>query len=229
MRSDNKLDAVPDIGSFNLAEDNCGFWDQVSYTPPSFTKEVSFGRSYTAVDPQFQALMATKLFGPCGMGWGLRNCELKFEDFPVIKKGKVLDSIKTAILTCEFWYRWNDELHTMEVMVDMPAKSDDDTLKKLQTMARSKALSWLGFSSDIYLGLFDDDAYVKDAKTRQRVDADSEGFLRDAADMISDAKTIEELDRLLVRADQMLANRIVTPEIAGELKDRIAAAKEEFK
>lgn len=230
MPNDRKLDAVPDVEPvLEMAPgNNLSIWDQVDYTPPSFTKDSDYGRNYTSIDPQFQTLMATKMFGPCGMGWGLRNCTLSFEDFPVIRKGQVVSESKTAILQCEFWYKMNGELHTMEVMVDMVAKAGDDTLKKLQTMARSKALSWLGFSSDVYLGLFDDDAYVRDAKTRQRAQADSEGFLQTTTDIINDAKTLADLDGLAKRAEQMAANKIVSEEQAKVLLAEIESAKEKM-
>ena len=47
-------------------------WVKASKTDPQYTKPVTFGRKFTAIDPHYQIMTATELFGPAGMGWGFK-------------------------------------------------------------------------------------------------------------------------------------------------------------
>ena len=53
---------------------NLLLWNAVCKTDPKHTKKVTFGRSFTAIDPHSQIMKATEQFGPVGEGWGY-NCE----------------------------------------------------------------------------------------------------------------------------------------------------------
>ena len=52
-------------------------WEKVEKTNPKHTKEVKFGRKFTAIDPYQQIKNATKEFGEYGAKWGLKEFELK--------------------------------------------------------------------------------------------------------------------------------------------------------
>ena len=47
---------------------NLDLWDRVEKTNPSHTKQVTFGRAITAIDPYRQIKNATEQFGPAGKG-----------------------------------------------------------------------------------------------------------------------------------------------------------------
>lgn len=123
-------------------------WNEVCTTPPKMTKEVSIGRKFTTIDPTWQLQRATELWGPYGMTWGLRALQ-----YSILDTG---EGPKSMMLVAEFWY----PLGQFPIAVDMPFKNRDDCCKKLLTSARSKSLSLLGFSADIYMGKFEDAAYV---------------------------------------------------------------------
>ncbi len=50
----------------------------------------------------------------------------------------------------------------------MKYRPGDDCCKKLMTSLQSKCLSKLGFSADVYLNMFEDVQYVKDAAINTR-------------------------------------------------------------
>lgn len=144
---------------------NTRLWDQVCKTDPAFTKEVSFGRTYTAIDPQYQLHEATKLWGPMGLNWGIDVDEVKYITVNAWNKkaGAMVETV-SAVLSATLWYRFEEHRGAVAVIVDMPFTPGDDCHKKLLTAARSKALSMLGFNSDVYEGKFEDVDYVKSAK-----------------------------------------------------------------
>ena len=49
---------------------NMRIWNQVDKSDPAYLKTVTIGRSFTAIDPQYQVMKATETFGPVGEGWG---------------------------------------------------------------------------------------------------------------------------------------------------------------
>lgn len=149
-------------------------WNRFCKTDINFVKAVALGGyKYTAINPQYQAMNATALWGPYGIAWGLRNCKYEF----VGKDGELPD---TVILHAEFFYPTGNvdsikalktgDTHTgenvhvvgivrtasFEISVDMGYKKNDDVMKKLRTQAQSKSLAMLGFNADVFLALFDE-------------------------------------------------------------------------
>ena len=147
-------------------------WDKVSQTDVDHTKEVSFGRKFTAIDAHSQIMNATKLFGPIGQGWGYDNeyGEIHMTD------GRIL-----AWCDVRFWWckegEWegnktNDpKRHFGPVRGGAMLQSlnkdgsfkqpDTDAYKKASTDGLTKLLSHLGFNADVFLGMFDDNKYVQ--------------------------------------------------------------------
>jgi hypothetical protein len=50
--------------------DNKRYWDQLKKTDPRFTKRINKGfGEITTIDPQWQIMKMTEVFGPVGIGW----------------------------------------------------------------------------------------------------------------------------------------------------------------
>ena len=152
-------------------------WDLVSKTDPDHTKEVSFGRKFTAIDAHSQIMEATRLFGPVGEGWGYSN---------VYGETHLNDGRTVAWCDVTFW--WNSEslivwekenyaatknsqryfgpvrgaamLTSFEKGKNTLKVPDTDAYKKASTDGLTKLLSHLGFNADVFLGMFDDNKYV---------------------------------------------------------------------
>ncbi len=132
---------------------NLKLWDSVDKTDPAITKAVNFGRRFTAICPQSQLKKATEVFGVFGEAWRLEDFKWTYIGDP--------DNPAEVVLQCNFVI---SETHWFPVVVGMRWKPGQDIHTKLMTHARSKALSMLGFNSDIYEGKFDDSRYVEHMK-----------------------------------------------------------------
>lgn len=206
--------------------ENLKLWKSVEKTPPDMTKEVAFGkRRFTAVDPQWQMRVATALWGPYGYRWGLRN--MRYDMVQVHEhddKGGYFAS--AVILQADFFYPLGDKEVSFPVLNEDYFKAGDDTLKKLVTNTRSKALSWLGFSADVFMGKFDDKNYVKDLKVKFGEQDEFVNKIKSAVLTATDLQTLSQHSR---RLDEIIADTTLDDEIvAKELKELIAQRKREL-
>lgn len=141
------------------AEKNIKLWDLVEKTDPSYTKAVSVGRKFTTADPYYQLKTATAVLGT----FGTKNFRVVDEDFNIINHEK---KIPFCIYTAKLEYIFEGESGSIPLHSDMQlyfAKGgyDKDWVKKIATDALTKGLSKLGFNTDIFLGRFEDNKYVK--------------------------------------------------------------------
>lgn len=201
---------------------NLGLWRSVEKTPPDMTKEVRFGkRHYTTVDPQWQMRLATSMWGPYGDKWGLKNLDLNVLSTHDTD-GQGTYQVSIVVLQADFFYPHEGKEVSFEIANDDRMKVGDDTLKKLITNTRSKALSWLGFSADVFLGKFDDTAYVRDLKAKF---GDQGAFANTIGTAIRTAKDLGALDKCRKRlieiiTDKTLEDSSVATELLELLKER---------
>lgn len=129
--------------------DNMELWNKVCKTDPKHTKKVSQRGGFTAIDAHYQIQRATEMFGTVGIGWGY-DCEYIFQNTVVI-----------CLVT--FWHGSRDnKFGPIGGAAEMfGKKTDTDAPKKAMTDGITKALSHIGFNSDVFLGKFDDNKYVQ--------------------------------------------------------------------
>jgi hypothetical protein len=187
----------PDQGKKNLS-----LWAAVCKTSPSYTRHVNQRGGFTAIDPTYQAQKATEVFGMYGVGWGLRNVLIDYG---------LHESTGMVVMKGEFFYRYDSQEGSFPVHNAIKtcsgfgdkSRADEDFAKKLETNILSKALSRLGFSADVFLGLFDDTGYVETAKTREAIErADN----AEEAQRDEQAKFIEWCERE-IQTYSMIPNR----------------------
>ena len=137
-----------------VMSDNMNIWNQVCKTDPATTKAVSYGtRRFTAIDAYAQIQRATDLWGPIGIGWGFTY---------------KLNWMETAVAAeVRLWYA-HEDVHAevdacgcKSLYIGKDNKYDDDAPKKAVTDGLTKAMSYLGFNADVFLGKFDDNKYVQ--------------------------------------------------------------------
>ena len=126
-------------------KNNLELWSKVETTDKKFTKKQSFGAKLTAIDQMYQFKNATELFGPFGIGWGVKE-----------ETYQKVDSF--IIYTATLWYKYNGDEGAFPISSDQKLK--DDCIKSVQTDAITKGLSRLGFNADIFLGTFDGNKYI---------------------------------------------------------------------
>lgn len=150
--------AKPDI-------DNLRIWKIGEQTDPTHTREAKpFGKIITAIDSYYQIKRATEAFGPIGIGWG----------YTAVEKEVFMGEQVQAVVKVSIWYiDPGDTLRRNgpEVIASNPLKNDkgrvdEEAYKKATTDGITKALSYLGFSADIFMGLYDDARYKADVKRK---------------------------------------------------------------
>lgn len=205
----------------SLLGQNMELWEKVKTTSPNYCKEANNGRfKFTTVDPQYQLQEATKIWGPYGRDWGLFDLAFStIETSESSNDGYV--AMTTMTLNANFKYPGGQ----FPIAVDMKFKPGQDIMKKLLTSARSKALSFLGFSADVFMGKFDDTAYVNDLKIKE---GDNNAFQEKALSSIRSAKNQEALDAMKVRTQQMVANKTISGDQGAMLFDEILERRQEL-
>lgn len=192
---------------------NTVLWDKVCQTPPEVTKATTNGRfKFTTVDPAWQLHEATKLWGPRGQRWGTKDH----------KWTTITTDLGTTLqLDAVFFYPDPNvplSLIEFEYSVDMKHKPGDDCCKKLLTSLRSKCLSELGFSNDIYRGMYDDVEYVKNMDIKY---GDQAAFMQEALAKIKMAKSEKDLNVCTSRVKSLVAKDTISPDTGIELEDAI--------
>lgn len=143
--------------------ENMALWDKVCKTDPRFTKKAKKGQfSFTAISPMYQVKRATEAFGPQGLGWGV---VIGSEKFSEREHGDTIilnyDAVLFFIIDGQ---RGEIPIHASEKACYMTQsnylKIDDEVRKKVVTNAKTKGLSELGISADVFLGEFDDPNYI---------------------------------------------------------------------
>lgn len=173
-------------------DSNIRLWNSVEKTDVGHTKPVTIGsRKYTAIDATYQQKKATEIFGPYGETWGLKESE--FDYCMAEQSGLVIHRavffypsqlnaggsvghpsaqfpIHNAIKAFKFRSKQDGEKY-----LDI----DEDFAKKMETNTISKALSRIGFNTDVFLGKFENQMYMDALKLEQNlenIDKDSDAY-----------------------------------------------------
>ena len=132
--------------------DNKRYWDQLKKTDPRFTKRINKGfGEITTIDPQWQIGKMTEVFGPVGIGWGY-TVQYTYTEQLVFAEVSIWTEAYSNIYgpVCSVQKLWRKT-----------GALDDEAPKKAMTDAMTKALSHLGMSADVFLGMFDNSKYVE--------------------------------------------------------------------
>ena len=144
---------------------NLDLWDSVCVTDPEMTKGVKQRGGYTSIKPQYQIREATKVFGSYGKGWGFDSIKMDYSN---------IDALGLVIVDAVFFYVIDGEKNTFPINNSWSAKQgervDPDFVKKAETNTMSKALSKLGFSADVFMGMYDDPDYVQMAANEKALE-----------------------------------------------------------
>ncbi|OOG85743.1 hypothetical protein B0E42_13150 [Pseudomonas sp. A25(2017)] len=209
-----------------MSDKNMQIWAQVEKTDTRFTKKAKVnGQDITSLSGTAMVMKATELFGPVGIGWGWKIIEERFDEGHEIYIGEgdkrscigreIGHTLKIALWFTQDGQRGEIEQYgctRYQYKTSYGMTTDGEAPKKSLTDAIKKALSMLGFSADVFLGLFDDQTYVDQLKEEQAieqaVDKDAEilrqkqerlDWLNSAVETIGKAVTSHELKMLNVK------------------------------
>jgi len=144
---------------------NKALWQRVCVTDPRAVKPIT-GKQYSGNSPKPYWIVErlTDEFGPCGIGWGFRVLNERFERF------SDTDTLHVAVV--QLWYVLEGKRGEFEQIGQTKASYmtaagkfmlDEDAPKKSVTDALVKCASYLGFAGDIFSGRWDDSKYVAEA------------------------------------------------------------------
>jgi hypothetical protein len=224
-------------------EKNMQVWSQVETTDAKYTKKAKVsGQEITSLNGTAMLMKATSIFGPAGIGFGWKVLEERFDKGIEIFSGEgdkrySLGHTSNHTVRILFWYMLDGQRGEIEsygctnyiYKSSYGMSCDGEAPKKSTTDAIKKALSALGFSADVFLGLFDDQDYVAQIKDEQRI-ADAEDkiaeeerqkaerleYIKSVIESLQGAKTAKELKafhdvavrRLTTRGDTAAVTRI---------------------
>jgi len=139
-----------------MSINNMELWDSQFQTDPSMTKQINkgSGRKITTIDAYWLIYKATKQWGPMG-SWGLKSIDIK------VTEGSDIGILSAVFFHPSGSFAIGNSINRFIGRNDKK-REDDEWVKKIVTNTISKALSYLGFSADVYFGKFDDDRYVAD-------------------------------------------------------------------
>ncbi|MEX4863361.1 hypothetical protein P0177_17120 [Klebsiella pneumoniae] len=226
-------EVMKSAGAQSIGQDNLELWKRVFKTDERFTKAFTQNGGGTSINGTYLTMLATREFGPKGIGWGVDILEERFDiGAPITRqvKGKdnnaswelVLDgngntvNEQNHVVTVRLWYILNGVRGEETAYGCTPyiygskygITCDGEATKKSLTDATKKALSGLGFSGDIFMGLYDNLEY------RQKNKAEFD--LKNASETAEDAVRLrQEFDDKLSRVANTLAHGVTVNEING--------------
>lgn len=237
-----------------MNQDNLAVWDKVSKTDPSATKTSNQGgRQQTSIDGYWMIKKATETFGMVGIGWGWEVLEERWDDGALIPikqdDGSTrLEQSKTHTIKLKLWFNHNGQRgevtqygHTQAIYKSKWGVSDDGEAPKKSLMdAIKKSLSMLGFCSDIFMGMFEDEEYLKQLQAEQAIakaedkDAEIAAKRAEASDYvirnietIKSSKTQNEVKGIAKSATLHLSRQKLINAIADICEKGIAAIARE--
>jgi len=156
-------------------QDNLSLWNKVQTSKSETLKGVNLGRKFKSINAHSQVMAATEQFGPMGLGWGyeptyeeifgMLRCQLKM--------WAIIDGQRS-----EFYSEGGCAIEpvagTDAKSIRRAAMANSDIFKKATTDALTKGLSVLGFNADVFLGLWDDNKYVKEQERQEQEERDAQ-------------------------------------------------------
>ncbi|EAU4153730.1 hypothetical protein EAC95_13170 [Salmonella enterica] len=223
---------VQSINEMQSADrDNLELWKNVFKTDERFTTAFSVNGGGTSINGTYMTMIATREFGPKGIGWGVDILEERFDNgAPITRTVKGTDGNNTwelipdgvggvltekhHVIKIRLWYIRNsvrgEEISFGCTPYIYGSKygpiCDGEATKKSLTDATKKALSALGFCADIFMGLYDNPEYRQKNK--------AEFALKNASENAEDAARVrQELDDKLTRVANTIASAVSENEV----------------
>lgn len=224
-------EVVRSVGNPGAEQDNLALWKRVFKTDERFTKAFTQNGGGTSINGTYLTMLATREFGLKGSGWGVDILEERFDDgAPITRTVKGTDGNNTwelisdgnggfltekhHVIKIRLWYRVNGVRGEEYAYGCTPyiygskygPICDGEAAKKSLTDATKKALSGLGFSGDIFMGLYDNPEY------RQKNKAEFD--LKNASETAEDAARLrQEFDDKLSRVANTLSTGVSANEV----------------
>lgn len=217
-----------------MTDKNMMIWDRVEKTDTRFTKDAKVGgQQITSLNGTAMIMKATEVFGPAGIGFGWNVSEERFDKGAEMFSGEGDKRVSLGFelnhtIKIVFWFKLDGERGEIEQYGCTPylykskygTTTDGEAPKKSLTDAIKKSLSMLGFSADVFLGMFDDTNYVQQLQAEQAIELaeDKEAeierqkqerldYLKSVVETMQGAQSLQELKKIHDHAVRKLTTR----------------------
>ncbi|MBO9552184.1 hypothetical protein [Pseudomonas sp.] len=217
-----------------MSTTNMRIWEQVQTTDTRYTKNAEVGgQKITSLNGTAMVMKATEMFGPVGIGWGWKVLEERFDDGHEVFAGEGDKRICLGreighTVKIQLWFMQDGQRGEVEqygctryqYKTKYGMTTDGEAPKKSLTDAIKKSLSMLGFSADVFLGMFDDQSYVQQLQAEQAIeqaeDREAEierqkqerlDFIKATIETMKGAQSLYELKKIHDSAVRRLGNR----------------------
>ncbi|MBZ3665536.1 Rad52/Rad22 family DNA repair protein [Pseudomonas monteilii] len=225
-----------------MSTTNMRIWEQVQTTDTRYTKNAEVGgQKITSLNGTAMVMKATEVFGPVGIGWGWKVIEERFDDGHEVFAGEGDKRICLGreighTVKIQLWFMQDGQRGEVEqygctryqYKTKYGMTTDGEAPKKSLTDAIKKALSMLGFSADVFLGMFDDQNYVLQLQAEQAIEqaedrqAEIERQQQERLDFIKD--TIETMQKAVTPHERKKIHDHAVRKLIGR-KDEKGAAR----
>lgn len=223
--------------------DNLRIWKQVEKTDTRYTKDAKVGgQNITALNGTAMIMKATEVFGPAGFGFGWKILEERFDKGAEIFSGEAEKRVSLGhelnhTVKILFWATLDGVRGEFEqygctqylYKSKYGTTTDGEAPKKSLTDAIKKSLSMLGFSADVFLGMFENNEYRNMLQDEQRIEQAEDkieeeerqknerlDYIRSVIEGLQGAKTKSELKgvhdvavrKLSTRGDKQAVTRV---------------------
>ncbi|OIN53373.1 hypothetical protein [Pseudomonas costantinii] len=202
---------------------NMQIWEKVCTTDTRYTKPAEVGgQKITSLNGTAMIMKATEVFGPVGIGFGWSVIEERFDEGAEMVSGEgdkrlVLGRELNHTIKIRFWFELDGKRGEIEqygctrylYKSKFGTTTDGEAPKKSLTDAIKKSLSMLGFSADVFLGMFDDAEYVNQLKDEELIEQaeDQEAekarqqqerldYIKSVIDTMASAQSPQELKKI---------------------------------
>lgn len=180
-----------------MEANNTALWNSVCKTDPAFTKQFkrAGGFSGTAISPMYMVRRATEIFGPIGIGWGFKELEHNFIEGVWSSRVQVWYLLDGKRGEVEQW----GATTMLNTLKDGRGFVDEEAAKKSVTDAVTKCLSYMGFSADVHMGMYDDNKYVAELQKEKREPKSAASKVGAAPDEVTGSREAQQavVDRKL--------------------------------
>lgn len=232
-----------------MSTTNMSIWEKVQTTDTRFTKDAKVGgQQITSLNGTAMIMKATEVFGPAGIGFGWNVVEERFDKGAEMFSGEGDKRVSLGFelnhtIKITFWFMLDGQRGEIEqygctqylYKSKYGTTTDGEAPKKSLTDAIKKALSMLGFSADVFLGMFDDVNYVQQLQAEQAIeqaeDREAEierqkqerlDFLKNTIDTMQGAQSLQELKKIHDHAVRRLTARRDDPGVKRIAKELAA-------
>ncbi|MCO7566403.1 hypothetical protein NJI34_28465 [Pseudomonas sp. S 311-6] len=229
-----------------MSTTNMRIWEKVDKTDTRFTKNAEVGgQKITSLNGTAMVMKATEMFGPVGIGWGWKVLEERFDDGHEVFAGEGDKRICLGreighTVKIQLWFMQDGQRGEVEqygctryqYKTKYGMTTDGEAPKKSLTDAIKKALSMLGFSADVFLGMFDDVNYVQQLQAEQAIelaeDREAEierqkqerlDYLKNTIETMQGAQSLQELKKIHDHAVRRLTARRDEPGVKRIAKE----------